>query len=155
MNEREKKGFGGSIMHACEWCDVGSYIWIEAPERKKKKDSESQRQKERGEKKTTKRPQRAELYPPDSGYQDFGAVNRTRASAFGCARTDQTFCWSFLPRRAGACICRKVRGTNQILFLSDADGARATLSFPRPTPWLRPQLPLRSSSRDRHRGQRV
>lgn len=104
---------------------------LEAPETEKK-NSESQRQKR--EERTTKRPQRAELYPPDSGYQVFGAVNRTRASAFGCARTDQTFCLIFLPRRAGACICRKVRGTNQILFLSDADGARATHSFPRPTP---------------------
>jgi hypothetical protein len=154
MNEREKKGFGGSIMHACEWCDVGSYIWIEAPEKKKKRQRITKTERERREKNNKETP-KSRVVPPDSGYQVFGAVNRTRASAFGCARTDQTFCWIFLPRRAGACICRKVRGTNQILFLSDADGARATPSFPRPTPWLRPQLPLRSSSRDRHRGQRV
>lgn len=37
-------------------------------------------------------------------------------SAFGHERTDQTFCSNFLPRRSGAFIPRRVRGTNQRLI---------------------------------------
>lgn len=41
-------------------------------------------------------------------------------SAFGCARTDQTFCLIFLPRRTGACRRRNCAGP--IRCLSDVDG---------------------------------
>jgi hypothetical protein len=50
-----------------------------------------------------------------SGLDD--AVNRTcGVSVFGYARTDQTFCLIFPPRRTGAFTRQKVGGTNQMLI---------------------------------------